>query len=206
MTLNPSPFPHVVERFRWDDDLLRAARDEFDQVTDWQQFRNGKEFKDACTFETARGFGAEACWSIREIMAGADFIERLEHLTGISGLQYDELGGGLHRIPVGGYLGVHLDFNRDNVGRYRRVNVLLYLNEDWLVQDGGWLELEDQRTGMVLVVPPELNTQVTFLCSERSWHGHPVPTVRERRSLAAYFFTTTAPEDYVDPHDTVFAR
>lgn len=208
-SLVAEPFPHCIERRRWGDDLLRTARDEFDLVPAWQEFRNPREHKDACTFEAARGYGADACWAIRERLAGAEFIGELEALTGLAGLQYDELGGGLHRIPVGGFLAVHLDFNRDNAGRYRRINVLLYLNERWDPVDGGWLELRGyaERDGFVgfLAVMPEFNTQVTFICSERSWHGHPVRTQRERRSLAAYYFTAEPPPDYTAPHDTVFA-
>jgi 2OG-Fe(II) oxygenase superfamily len=210
--LESDPFPHLVEHGLWDVELLRAARDEFDLVPSamWQRFRNDSEFKDACTFDVARGYGSEACWRIRETFADDVFIERLAHITGIHGLEYDGLGGGLHRIPVGGYLGVHVDFNRDYMARYRRVNVLLYLNDGWdNRRDGGYLVLLSMDPqGSLLdsrVVAPEMNTQVTFVCSERSWHGHPVPAQRERRSLAAYYFTIYPPDDYREPHDTIFA-
>jgi len=211
------PFPHSITHHDWHAETLLQARVEFEMIRGWQEFRNDREHKNAITFGAARDQGAETCWEIREYLASPGLVGRLEFATGIKGLQFDELGGGLHEIPVGGYLNVHTDFNRDDQGRFRRVNLLLYLNPGWRAEWGGQLELWDVPEGhrcaeeescvhVVEHVAPELGTQVIFVCSDRSWHGHPKPNVgpMARRSLAAYYFTEDPPPGYTEPHDTVF--
>lgn len=199
------PFPHTISDYAWDLDFLRCTREEFDLIpaAAWQQFRNPREHKNAITFEQARTLGAEHCWSIRKYLADPGTIGRLEDVTGIAGLEFDELGGGLHEIPVGGHLAVHVDFNRDDHDRHRRVNLLLYLNEGWKPEWGGQLELWGKNP---VVVQPEMGAEVIFVCSETSWHGHPRPVTGPfpRRSLAAYYFTRNPPPDEAEPHSTIF--
>lgn len=74
---------------------------------------------------------------------GPEFRAWLSDVTGIPGLLADpELeGGGIHQIPTGGYLKIHTDFNwNKRLEMHRRVNVLLYLNEDWDEDWGGHIE------------------------------------------------------------------
>jgi Rps23 Pro-64 3,4-dihydroxylase Tpa1-like proline 4-hydroxylase len=90
---------------------------------------------------------------------------------------------------------VHSDFSRSpSTGRYRRVNVLTYLNHDW-TDPGGHLELWADD-GPTVSVAPEFGTTVAFITSATSWHGHPKPADRWRASLAAYFFTDDPPPDF----------
>lgn len=195
-----TPFPHSVTDGAWDSGLLGECVAEFDHLDRWQWFRNPHEHKDAMTFAQAHEDGAEACWRVREILNGREYIETLEALTGLDSLVFDELGGGLHSIPLGGFLDPHIDFN-ENRGRWRRVNVLIFLNRGW-PDDSGNLNLYDSSRVLAKSVRPEFNRTVTFICGETSWHGHPTPTTRVRRSLAAYYFTNSSPPD--PPHDTIW--
>ena len=80
---------------------------------------------------------------------GEAFLKFLEEMTGISGLIPDPyfVGGGMHETKRGGHLGVHADFNiHDKLKLERKLNLLIYLNEDWSPEFGGELELWD--TGM----------------------------------------------------------
>ena len=54
-------------------------------------------------------------------------------------------GGGLHQTMRGGHLNIHADFSTHHVHENwaRRVNILLYLNEEWRDEWGGELELWD---------------------------------------------------------------
>jgi hypothetical protein len=62
-------------------------------------------------------------------------------LLGLIPDPWDE-GGGVHAIAPGGYLKVHTDFPFHRTMRlWRRVNVLLYLNDEWDDSWGGHLEL-----------------------------------------------------------------
>ena len=55
-------------------------------------------------------------------------------------------GGGLHQTLRGGHLNIHADFSTHHTHENwaRRVNILLYLNEEWRDEWGGKLELWDQ--------------------------------------------------------------
>jgi len=195
----PSPFPHVVVDGWWDADLLCGVLGEFPpaDVPGWRRYHDGNERK----LE-----GPPGLWGprTRELVAAiAERTTLLEEAFGIPDLRMETVGGGYHCIEPGGYLAVHHDFNRSpRTHRHRRLNLLVYLNEDW--QDpGGHLELWGKHIRMVDITP-EFNRTVVFETSDHSWHGHPKPAQRWRRSVAAYFFTDAAPPGYVGDHSTVW--
>ena len=102
----------------------------------------------------------------------------------------------LHPInQAGGSLRVHADFNRLK-GRYqldRRVNIFVYLNDDYEDSHGGALELWDRSmTRRATTIAPLFNRFVVFASTDFSYHGHPEPwanTLHPRRSLALYLYT-----------------
>lgn len=199
LTVEKTPFPHIVVDGWWDDELLRDVLGEFPEpgAPGWRRYLNDNERK----LE-----GPPGLWGprTREFYAG---VERraadLEAAFGIDGLAMETIGGGYHCIEPGGYLAVHADFNRSPAsGRYRRLNLLVYLNDDW--QDvGGHLQLWDGG-GPVVDIAPEFNRTVVFETSAHSWHGHPIPAKRWRRSVAAYFFTADPPPGYRAEHSTIW--
>ena len=76
----------------------------------------------------------------------------------------------------------------------RRVNLLLYLNKNWLDSYGGCLELWDKEmTKCVKKIKPEFNTMVIFNTNDFSNHGHPdplnCPINLSRKSIATYYFS-----------------
>jgi Rps23 Pro-64 3,4-dihydroxylase Tpa1-like proline 4-hydroxylase len=138
---------------------------------------------------------------IMEELNGPEFISRLEKITGIAGLRADPTleGGGIHRIGHGGYLKVHTDFNfHRHSQEYRRLNLLVYLNEDWDEAWGGGLELwtKDMKE-RAAAYQPLFNRAVLFTTTDESYHGHPDPLQspegRYRHSLALYYYTKEAP-------------
>jgi hypothetical protein len=137
----------------------------------------------------------------------------LEELTGITGLVADPhlIGGGLHELGPGGFLRVHADFNiHSHLKLDRRLNVLLYLNEDWDESWGGELELWDadmQRRAEPIA--PVIARAVIFNVTDRSFHGNPnvvsCPPDRARRSMAFYYYTNGRPQDERAPaHSTLY--
>ncbi|HMJ06001.1 MAG TPA: 2OG-Fe(II) oxygenase, partial [Chthoniobacterales bacterium] len=107
-------------------------------------------------------------------------------------------GGGLHETLRGGHLGVHADFNVHGRLRVeRKLNLLIYLNQDWEDDYGGQLELWDRRMkGCAVRVKPVFGRAVIFNTALDSFHGHPdplnCPSDRSRRSIATYYYS--APE------------
>jgi hypothetical protein len=207
--VSAEPYPHVVI-----DDMLPVAT--IKQIIEafpapgpgWEHFNDPNQLKYALRDEEL--IPAPICAVLRQFNSQV-FVEFLETLTGIKGLIPDPHlhGGGLHQIPRGGTLKVHADFDQHRKLKVdRRVNVLLYLNEDWKDEYGGHLELWNREmTRPVKRVAPIANRLVVFETSDTSFHGHPdalaVPKGRFRRSLAWYYYTAPAVER--SGHNTVWA-
>jgi len=141
------------------------------------------------------------------------FVGLLERITGIDGLIADPhlAGGGVHSTRPGGYLRVHADFNKHpNFGLDRRLNLLIYLNEDWSPEYGGDLELwsADMRH-CEQKIAPVAGRCVIFRTTSTSFHGHPHPLTcppdRTRRSIALYYYSNGRPETEDDrEHNTLW--
>jgi len=152
--------------------------------------------------------------------AGGFFVEAnspelrslLGGITGLEGLLADpELeGAGYHQILDGGFLNIHVDFNRLSNGLDRRLNLLVYLNRGWKPEFGGNLELWD-RAGAERIanIEPAFNRCVLFETNEVSYHGHPVPVrtrgTTTRKSLSIYYYTKGREDiSYVPNHTTIY--
>jgi Rps23 Pro-64 3,4-dihydroxylase Tpa1-like proline 4-hydroxylase len=104
-------------------------------------------------------------------------------------------GAGMHMIPPGGSLPLHLDGDHHPVtGWGRAVSLVLWL-DDWPSENGGQLRLWDEnKTAPIVSVTPQPGRLAMFECGPKSWHD--VSTVSEaspmpRRSLAVFFWTPT---------------
>lgn len=137
----------------------------------------------------------------------ARFLAFLTALSGIPALLPDPTlrGGGIHQIGTGGFLKLHVDFtaHRD-FAIDRRLNFLLYLNEDWPAAYAGDLQLWDKDLqGPPVRVAPLLNRCVVFSTTGDSYHGHPEPlTCPEgvfRKSIALYYYTNGRPQGEAEP-------
>ena len=131
------------------------------------------------------------------------FVGLLEKITGVADLISDPhlAGGGVHNTSPGGYLKVHADFNKHpKFGLDRRLNLLIYLNEDWLPEYGGDLELwSEDMADCVHKIAPLAGRCVIFKTTSTSYHGHPhplsCPPDRGRRSVALYYYSNGRPDD-----------
>lgn len=124
------------------------------------------------------------------------FLHFLTTLTGISGLVPDPYfaEGGFHCSENGGHLDIHADFSHhDQTGLERRLNLLLYLNDQWQPEYGGELSLYDTDLQPVRTFQPIANRCIVFETSDTSYHGHPNPLRMPdgvfRKSIALYYYT-----------------
>lgn len=135
------------------------------------------------------------------------FLGFLEKMTGIANLIPDPnlRGAGIHQIGRGGFLKIHADFaSHREFCLDRRLNFLVYLNEDWQEGYGGHLELWDKdMQGPPKRVLPVLNRCVVFSTTATSYHGHPHPLTCPdgiyRKSLALYYYTNGRPAEEAVP-------
>lgn len=131
-------------------------------------------------------------------LTSANFLKFLEDITGMYGLIPDPHleGGGLHLSTEGGILAPHTDFHiYDRLNLYRQINLIVYLNHDWCVGDGGTLRLWDGRSRenppKEVRIDPVLGRMIIFKTDDRSVHGFtdPVSTGKVRKSIALYYYT-----------------
>lgn len=190
-----SPFPHVVIDDFLEPDVLRGVLAAFPSSKDKTFFDRDQE---RLKFQFAPQEVASGL--VRNLFAELNsrtFLRFLEELTGISGLIADPYfeGGGLHETKRGGHLGIHADFNvHGRLKLERRLNLLIYLNDDWDETYGGELELWSRKMDECVVrVGPVFGRAVIFNTALDSFHGHPdpldCPPDRSRRSIATYYYT-----------------
>ena len=217
------PFQHIVIDDFVSDAIARQLQDGFPPADPALQERDNTAFVDEDTRKLPAqknklGIRNEQAFDplVRHIlweMQSQAFILFLEKLTGITNLLPDPrlLGGGTHQTLPGGLLRIHADFNKHRIYDLdRRLNLLLYLNDDWHDEYGGHLELWDRGlTACQKRVLPISKRLVLFSTGSDTWHGHPhaltCPDGRARQSLALYYYTNGRPADETHPkHKTLW--
>src|SRR5690348_3670425 len=164
------PFPHVVIDDFLPPEVLEPVLLEFPEPgASWQEFDSSREVKSALSDTELMG---PATRSLLSEFNGQVFVDFAERLTGIGGLIPDPHfdGGGLHQTRAGGYLKVHADFNKTKrLNLDRRLNGILYLNQDWDEAWGGELELWDRdMVRCVKKVPPLFNRFLLFATTDHA--------------------------------------
>lgn len=226
------PFPHVVIDGFLEEGLaqrccrafppLPSAIDEKDPFA-WHVYCNPIEIKLANDRTEAWDRALADVIGPRGLQSEA-FLDVLRRVTGVQDLENDPHmhGAGLHCHPSGGKLDMHLDYGIHPIsGKERRLNLILYLNEDWREEYGGDLQLwsqdalfpsssdlaasaeeedgakSDEPAAAVRRVYPTFNRAVLFRTSDDSWHGMPdplrCPEHEARKSLAIYYVTNPRP-------------
>lgn len=192
------PFPNAAFRDFFNSEMLKQVLSEFPEIekTDDDIFYNNPNEQKYATRGEYR-FGPKTRAFVHYLNS-QPFLEFLQELTGIKETlvpdPYFE-GGGFHQIKPGGYLKLHVDFHQHRKMKLdRRLNILVYLNENWDESYGGHFELwEKDMSKRVVRIPPIFNTLALFSTTDNSWHGHPDPLTcppdRSRKSLALYYYT-----------------
>ena len=192
------PFPHIVIEDFFPPTILQQALDKFPDIQ-----TQAKVYERGYAGQHKRQISPYLCdpyiKNLFLFFNSAPMLAFLQEVTGISGLIADPyfVGGGVHETLSGGLLGVHADFRvHEKLQLIRRVNLILYLNQDWQDDFNGCLELwsTDMKV-RVKSVSPIFNRCVIFNTDETSFHGHPdplqCPQNRSRKSLALYYYTAT---------------
>lgn len=190
------PFPCAVFDGLFDVEILRQVVEEIPsrEGPGWTTWDTTNEWK--YVFDQPEHFGP-AARLLADELSSSEFLRFLERLTGIAGLQADShyTAAGYFQIDRGGFLDVHLDFARNpKTELVRRVNALVYLNEDWDPAWGGQLELWRSLKGpKVAEVVPLMNRMVVFSTPDAA-HGHPQPVVappgRSRLCFSAFYYSS----------------
>lgn len=208
------PFPHIYFDNFLPIEAATAALREFPEPKQlaWNEFKGPTEKKLAFDVVEKLPQGPR---DVLFFLNSRPMLQFLEVLTGIDAVIPDPyyVGGGLHQIKPGGHLEVHADFNRyEKFKLDRRINVLIYLNQDWKEEYGGHFELWNREmTKAEQKILPVFNRCAIFSTTSYSYHGHPTPLScppdRTRKSIATYYYTNGRPEEEVtESHSTLFKQ
>lgn len=159
------PFPHVVTSLsdlKIPADLFRRLADELPEQTNRAEL-NGTCHSSNCNCVTGlatcywkhgkAGLADEDKFSaatrlVFAMLKSSPMLSFLSALTGIQHLLPDPHyeGSGVHSTTPNGHLAIHADFNRLNGPNLaRRVNLFIFLNDQWPEEYGGHLELWDRN-------------------------------------------------------------
>ena len=198
------PFPHTVIDNFLPAETAREILEEFKSYGDWgfdgsdySKPHQIKKFFSPWSIERGIETIPEKTKNLLIYLNSPEVLEKLERLTGIKNLIPDlnYLGGGMHRIDSGGKLSVHSDYMLNLVTKdFRRINLLVYLNDGWKEECGGGLQLwTEDMSEMVKDIQPIFNRAVIFSTGEKTYHGHPhplnTPEGISRYSIALYYYT-----------------
>ena len=200
--INAIPFPNIVFENFFDTDFLKSVLEEFPDLSQLhsENYKNAFEKKWAGKGEA---FFGEKTQILMHYLNSEGFLHFLQELTGIKETIIGDpyfIGGGHHEIKRGGFLKVHVDFNKHPLLNLdRRLNVLIYLNEDWDESFGGHFELWNKNMEQCeKKILPSFNKLAIFSTTDISYHGHPDPLMcpenRSRKSLALYYYTNGRPK------------
>lgn len=204
------PFFHVIIDNFLEKDLASALSNEFIAYDrpEWLFYNNPVENKK--TLNNYYYF-PETTYNFFCHLNSSEFIDKLESITGISGLipDYGLHGGGWHIHGDGGKLNVHLDYDlHPKLNLQRKLNLILYLSEDWDSKWGGNLEFWSHNKELNEPLKKEVEIQnifnraVLFDTTQNSWHGFfdPItcPNNKYRKSIAVYY--------HIKPSDQISSR
>ena len=212
------PFPHLVVDEFLEGAFCRRLQQEFPAFDPGQARNELGEIGRKAAFSGLAALGP-AYAEFDRLLQSAEFLGLVSKLTGVADPLYDPdyIGGGAHLNLNGQDLDQHVDFNfHPRTHAHRRLNLLLYLNDEWREEWGGCLDLQSNPRGArerneVARIVPRANRCVIFETSERSWHGFSRVAMPEdradvgRRSIAVYFYTKERPAGETAPsHGTVY--
>lgn len=214
--VNASPFPHIVLDNIFDNSVLNLIVQEFPKMQDGMKGKSNNKTLNKLSFRQPEKLSLfePVTREFSEELNSKEFCIFLEKLTGIQHIKSDPYleGGGPHEIKRGGFLKMHVDFNIHPITDLdRRINVLVYLNDNWKEEYKGHLDLWDTEMGTLKTsILPIINRMVIFSTTETSWHGHPDPLLcpddTSRKSLAFYYYTDPVPGKERSGHSTIYKR
>lgn len=148
----------------------------------------------------------QSVWPIVETLHGPAMTGVLNDITGVADLEGDPIlaAAGMHQYPRRGFQEIHIDPNRHPMRKelHRRVNLLVYLSQDWESGWGGefeaWSDAGGKPGTCVASIAPKYNRALIFYSSGKSWHAVArvnCPETQSRKALAIYYYTHGRPAD-----------
>jgi len=207
------PFKHGYSTNFVDDEFANKINTEFPKWNDSIWKTNGKVFNSEYGLKkelTDRLVMPSSITKFLSIVESQKFIDRISSTINLTDLYIDKnlYGGGLNIYPPDSFLDPHVDYNYDNdIKAYRVVNLIYYVNSDWIPKYGGCLELYNIDRDRKKIIPPKLNTCIIFAQNNKTIHGIAQINKFYRKSISIWYYSKT-PSPYLSatPHQTVWLK
>ncbi len=114
--------------------------------------------------------------------------------------------GGISAMAKGHFLNPHIDNSHDYEQKnYRVLNLLYYVTPGWKTENGGNLELWDEKVTNAVEIPSLFNRLVLMATNDKSYHSvNAVKPVGKRCCVSNYYFSPHSPNGYETTHVTFF--
>ena len=124
-------------------------------------------------------------------------VQFLSEVTGLASLEPDPTlyAAGVSLMRRGDFLAPHVDNSHDADRRkYRVLNLLYYVSPGWRFEDGGNLELWDQKVRHPKTIPASFNRLILIETHTDSWHSvSRVTSDTTRCCVSNYYFSENSP-------------
>ncbi len=201
------PFKYVIIDNLLDEGFAKRLSMQFPSIDRMKTKYNGINERKA--EHSGKEFLTPPFNKLKEILFSKEFLYFIEQVSTIKNLIVldDRFGYGLHQGGNGSFLDIHIDYNLHPFKKkQRRLNLLIFLNEQWEENWGGMLQFWDSNvTKCITSIEPKFNRCIIFECNDISFHGYNKIHCQEsitRKSFYTYFFSE--PEESLKFHDTIF--
>ncbi len=187
------------------DELARRISDAFPTPNEMRLMKTFREWK-----HTSKSLGkfdpliADITFAFQD----TSVIDKVAEVTGIKNAAGDPhlYAGGISAMTKGHFLNPHIDNSHDGEQQnYRVLNLLYYVTPDWRPENGGNLELWDEKVTKPVEIPSLFNRLVLMSTNDKSWHSvNEVKADGVRRCVSNYYFSPHSPNGYETSHVTYF--
>jgi hypothetical protein len=201
---NAQPYSYVIIDNFFDNQTIDMINKEFPlphetmMKHDWKYYHNPIEHK----YTLNKFEDLPIIKKVFDKLNDDETINYLKKITDIHNLENDPHlhGAGIHAYPNKGKLDIHLDYNiHPIIKKERRINLIIYLNENWKNEYGGFLELYDINRENPIQINPSFNSALLFKTNDFSYHGLPnkinCDDNNYRKSIANYYVSEISNND-----------
>ena len=202
------PINHIVIDGLLPREIALKLNDIFPPESELNLFNGVQEKKYVnVNFSKSQKLIEECIYSFQEPCV-LDLIGKITRISDLIG-DPELYAGGISSMSEGCFLNPHIDNSHDrNLENYRRLNLLYYVNKDWISDNSGG-ELILYPKGIKkeeIKIPCKFNRLVIMRTDNRSLHGvnKVISKNNRRKCVSNYYFSKTSPlnKDYY--HSTSF--
>jgi Rps23 Pro-64 3,4-dihydroxylase Tpa1-like proline 4-hydroxylase len=176
--------------------------------------QDGEGFNDRGSFREKKRTSADLkahapiLADITHVFQDPAIVQKIAEICGMQCIEPDPTlyAGGLSMMFKGDFLNPHIDNSHDGQrNRYRRINILYYVNPNWAVENGGNFELWDEHVKTPKTLVCHFNRLLAMETNRASWHSvSPVQVDLPRCCVSNYYFSKLSPDESNYYHVTSF--